>query len=325
MPRGKGSMRMGVGNPKTRRGKMAFFAKGGITYKDPDIGDSSAEARELGTEAIKSTARERDIMESAKGVPSLKEARPKTRGEAFKLARANKQKTFEWPPGSGNMYHTRTAEEEAARKPAAAPKTEAPKPEAPRAAAPSSAALLKARNEANVARERELMRNRKQPTATNAVRAVTQRAAETVKANRASTSPAIRMRQAEADTAAAKKAPSRSVYSMLHPVRGMDVPDVPYNPSAYERQLNLDPNIRAITGMGMAKGGSVNYSKMEREHVRQMKKHGVPEKYVKQEEKEAKGMKRGGMACGGMKKYAKGGMVRADGVAQRGKTKCKIC
>ena len=167
----KRGMRMGVGNPKTRRGKMAFFAKGGITYKDPDIGDSSAEARELGTEAIKSTARERDIMESAKGVPSLKEARPKTRGEAFKLARANKQKTFEWPPGSGNMYHTRTAEEEAARKPAAAaPQTEAPKPEASRAAAPSSAALLKARNEANVARERELMRNRKQPTATNAVR-----------------------------------------------------------------------------------------------------------------------------------------------------------
>jgi hypothetical protein len=128
---------------------------------------------------------------------------------------------------------------------------------------------------------------------------------------------------------------------------------------------------------GMAKGGTVGkYSKMEMEHVAQMKKHGVPKKFVKQEEKEAMGMKKGGMACGGKMKYAaggaiakpykpsagdlneksggdqefenrkyieeqrkkakpaapapkpkmyaKGGMVRADGVAQRGKTKCKM-
>lgn len=59
-----------------------------------------------------------------------------------------------------------------------------------------------------------------------------------------------------------------------------------------------------------AKGGKVGYSKMEKEHVAQMKKHGVPEKYVKEEEKEAMGMKRGGMACGGMKKYADGGAVK---------------
>lgn len=58
-----------------------------------------------------------------------------------------------------------------------------------------------------------------------------------------------------------------------------------------------------------AKGGSVGYSKMEKEHVRQMKMHGVPEKYVKEEEKEAKGMNKGGMACGGKMKYAEGGAV----------------
>lgn len=94
-----------------------------------------------------------------------------------------------------------------------------------------------------------------------------------------------------------------------------------------------------------AEGGSVNYSKMEKEHVRQMKMHGVPEKYVKEEEKEAKGMKRGGMCSGGMKKYARGGGIeskgktqgkfvkmasggsvsaRADGIASRGKTNCKM-
>jgi hypothetical protein len=115
---------------------------------------------------------------------------------------------------------------------------------------------------------------------------------------------------------------------------------------------------------------------MEMEHVAQMKKHGVPKKFVKQEQKEAMGMKKGGMACGGKMKYAeggavkkpyvpsagdlneksggdqefanreyqrrkakpaapapapkpkmyaKGGMVRGDGAAMRGKTKCKVC
>ena len=96
------------------------------------------------------------------------------------------------------------------------------------------------------------------------------------------------------------------------------------------------------------------YSAMEMEHVRQMKKHGVPEKYVNQEEKEAKeetGMKKGGkvkpnfakmfgnkmkppgMNMGGMAGYKKGGMAgcysdggkvrtaeEGDGIAKRGKT-----
>ncbi len=95
-----------------------------------------------------------------------------------------------------------------------------------------------------------------------------------------------------------------------------------------------------------AKGGKVGYSKMEKEHVAQMKKHGVPEKYVKEEEKEAKGMKSGGSCGSSMKKYARGGGVeskgktkgamirmasggsvsaRADGIASKGKTNCKIC
>ena len=43
-----------------------------------------------------------------------------------------------------------------------------------------------------------------------------------------------------------------------------------------------------------------------------MKKHGVPKKFIKQEEKEAKGMNKGGMACGGKMKYADGGAVVKD-------------
>jgi hypothetical protein len=101
---------------------------------------------------------------------------------------------------------------------------------------------------------------------------------------------------------------------------------------------------KKFAGETFAKGGTVNknYSAMEMEHVRQMKKHNVPEKYVKQEEKEAMGMKKGGMtgcyAKGGgvefkgktqgkMIRMASGGSVsaRADGMASKGKTKGRMC
>ncbi len=55
---------------------------------------------------------------------------------------------------------------------------------------------------------------------------------------------------------------------------------------------------------------------MEMEHVKAMKKAGVPSKYVKEEMSEAKAMKKGG------KCYAKGGKI--DGCAQRGKTKGRM-
>jgi len=70
-----------------------------------------------------------------------------------------------------------------------------------------------------------------------------------------------------------------------------------------------------------------------------MKKKGAPKSMVKHEMAEARGMKKGGMPMkdgkpafmkkmnmGGMTGYAKGGSVsaRADGIAQRGKTKFKM-
>lgn len=92
------------------------------------------------------------------------------------------------------------------------------------------------------------------------------------------------------------------------------------NPDTHHGTLDL-PNA-SLRKYSMAEGGSVgSYSKMEREHVRQMQKHGVPEKYVKEEKKEAMGMK-----CGGkVMKYAKGGSVRGDGIASRGRTKGRMC
>jgi hypothetical protein len=59
--------------------------------------------------------------------------------------------------------------------------------------------------------------------------------------------------------------------------------------------------------------------KMMAKEVAFMKKKGAPKSMLKHEMAEAKGMKKGGMACGGMKKYAKGGAI--DGVASKGKTK----
>jgi hypothetical protein len=109
---------------------------------------------------------------------------------------------------------------------------------------------------------------------------------------------------------------------------------------AKQKQLMQNMSEGEPDDVAYAKGGKVGYSKMEKEHVSQMKKHGVPKKFVKEEEKEAIGMKRGGMPKyargGGIEikgktqgkfiKMASGGSVsaRADGIAQRGKTNCKM-
>lgn len=92
-----------------------------------------------------------------------------------------------------------------------------------------------------------------------------------------------------------------------------------------------------------AKGGLMKDSKaMVKKEVAFFKKKGAPASMIKHEEKEAKAMKfaKGGgiesrgktkgkmirMAAGGIVRFASGGAVssRADGIAQRGKTNCKI-
>jgi hypothetical protein len=100
------------------------------------------------------------------------------------------------------------------------------------------------------------------------------------------------------------------------------------------------------TQLKMAEGGSVESKAMMKKEIGFMKAKSAPKSMVKHEMAEAKGMKKGGMACGGMKKYARGGGVeshgktkgtmvrmasggsvsaRADGIASKGKTNCKIC
>jgi hypothetical protein len=75
----------------------------------------------------------------------------------------------------------------------------------------------------------------------------------------------------------------------------------------------------ADKGRKFAKGGEMAESKkMMKKEVAFMKAKGAPKAMVKHEEKEAKGMMKGG------KCYAAGGFTKAaDGVAKKGKTKAK--
>jgi len=212
-------------------------------------------------------------------------------GEAFRHFRGQGSGTkFTWR-GSKQAAYKKGEEPESLKKSAAAPKpaaakTEAPKPAAPRAAfGPTTRAAVG-------------------PTKERAAAATATAATNATRSNRTSSDVATRMRQAEADWKAAKGQPTPS----LRQVTAADVPNVRYNPSAFERGLNMDPSIRAITGM--AKGGSVESNAMIKKEIGFMQKKGAPKSMIKHEKAEAKGMKSGGMACGGMKKYAMGGTVK---------------
>jgi len=78
-----------------------------------------------------------------------------------------------------------------------------------------------------------------------------------------------------------------------------------------------------------SKGGEMKESKaMVKKEMDFMKKKGAPKSMIKHEMAEAKGMKKGGMTKMGAVKTAKPSMgsasSRADGIAQKGKTKGKM-
>ena len=77
--------------------------------------------------------------------------------------------------------------------------------------------------------------------------------------------------------------------------------------------------LNADKGRKFKEGGDMKESKkMVVKELAFMKKKGAPKSMIKHEMAEA-GMKKGGMA-----KYAKGGVTRADGVASKGHTKGKM-
>ena len=77
--------------------------------------------------------------------------------------------------------------------------------------------------------------------------------------------------------------------------------------------------LNADKGRKFKEGGDMKESKkMVGKELAFMKKKGAPKSMIKHEMAEA-GMKKGGMA-----KYAKGGVTRADGVVSKGHTKGKM-
>ena len=113
------------------------------------------------------------------------------------------------------------------------------------------------------------------------------------------------------------------------------------NPS-FAKKVGIKPSVgeeflKADKGRKFKKGGEMKESKgMMKKEVAFMKKAGAPKSMLKHEMAEAKGMKKGGMACNpsAMKKTAKTevkshekkmhGMARGGGVEIKGKTKGKM-
>ena len=110
------------------------------------------------------------------------------------------------------------------------------------------------------------------------------------------------------------------------------------NPS-FAKKVGIKPSVgeeflKADKGRKFKEGGEMKESKaMVKKEIGFMKKAGAPKAMIKHEMAEAKGMKKGGMACSpaAMKKTAKTevkshekkmhGMARGGGVEIKGKTK----
>ena len=99
------------------------------------------------------------------------------------------------------------------------------------------------------------------------------------------------------------------------------------NPGAAKR-LGIPQKVgkefmEADKGRKFREGGDMKESKaMMGKELAFMKKKGAPKSMIKHEAAEMGAMKKGGKA----KAYASGGFVRAaDGIAQRGKTKGRMC
>ena len=111
---------------------------------------------------------------------------------------------------------------------------------------------------------------------------------------------------------------------------------VAHNP-AFAKKVGVPQSVGrdfndADKGKTFSRGGEMKESKaMVKKEVSFMKQKGAPKSMIKHEAAEMGAMKKGGMA-----KYAKGGSVTTmgsvrtaapsrDGIAQRGKTRGKIC
>lgn len=343
---GSGGMKAKLGNPQTRRGKMQL-----PNSKIPKFaGGGDIDPTKLEDEANESAARERDIMESASAVPSM----PK---ESFKEAFANAKdgSTFSW---NGKQYKKEYAKPKAPAPKAETPKAAAPKAAAPKASTPAPRAATPAPRaaaptptptppRASAAGPRSAGPRPTNSDETNRIIANT--ALENVRRmtrqrEEAAMTPEQRYQRTVGENVAAygrrqqaAASPNMEAAKRFSLLAGQGGPMAEY----YAEQARKF----AGEGAAYAKGGSVESKKMMKKEIGFMKAKGAPKSMIKHEEAEAKGMKGGG-SCGGMKKYARGGGVeskgktkgtmirmasggsvsaRADGIASKGKTNCKIC
>ena len=99
--------------------KKRKYAMGGMGSEDEQFfGEeelAAAAKRPTYAESTKLDERDKREMAIQERVREKAKAEPKTRGEAFKRARAAGKKVFEYPKGSGKMFTTETAEEKAER------------------------------------------------------------------------------------------------------------------------------------------------------------------------------------------------------------------
>ena len=99
--------------------KKRKYAIGGMGSEDEQFfGEeelAAAAKRPTYAESTKLDERDKREMAIQERVREKAKAEPKTRGEAFKRARAAGKKVFEYPQGSGKMFTTETTEEKAER------------------------------------------------------------------------------------------------------------------------------------------------------------------------------------------------------------------
>lgn len=265
-------------------------------------------------------ARERMYMDPTKlqdEEDARKAAAPKKQSfkEAFAAARANKQKTFEWPPGSGDKFHTRTEEEEKKRSPApAASKSPAPKMSRV-GTTPSGEAIrqtvmpkqtgadMKRKHDELVAKERQRMQ------ANRAAMAAPR------KPPMAPMSTADRSKMGGLEDSLARARSNREAIAKPGDWLG-DIARRNYamSPEQEEQTSGELTFLRNKYNMpAMAKGGSVESKAMIKKEIGFMQKKGAPKSMIKHEKAEAKGMK-----CGGMAKYATGGAIKKPYVPTAG-------
>jgi hypothetical protein len=300
----KGGMMFGGKAKPFGKGKMGFakgkmrFAKGGITYKDPDIADSSAEARKMGDDAIKDTADKtggfKASFAGARLKPSMADefkkasdkaisggSKKQSFREAFAEHKNDKSGKFTW---NGKEYSTAMAGSSKPAAPAASSgkKTAGGGKYDTTGITPSEFKTVGKTSTGQDIRQTVM----RQPTA-----------AETKsKHDELVASEQARMAKNKAPAAAPRKMPASSS-------RGEARAD-------YARMAKLSGVLKSANNdSSLYDVSSKHQEQLRGERTFLRNKYNLPSSND--------GMKRGGKVA----KYAKGGAI--DGIAQRGKTNCK--